>query len=364
MAYEIEFLPVGNGDCSGDAIVLRYTDADGQWRVMVIDAGYEETGERVCQHIRRWYGTEHVDFVVSSHPDNDHMSGLRVVLKEMSVGELWMHIPRVHAQEIAGLFASRRWSLEGLTEALTQAYPYVEELVDLAVAQGTAIYLPFAGSQIGAFTVLSPGRSMYLGLLPQFRDTPAPDRQLLQQFGHWISAVGKRVAQAIRYVVRENYATETLREGGITSAENESCVVLYGKLDGRGVLFTADAGLNALTAAADFAEERGIVIREGLRFFQVPHHGSRNNVSPSILDRLVGPWVPEGQSRPVSCYISAGEDDETHPRRVVVNALVRRGLHPTVTKGSIKRAYHGLPQREGWVTASSLDFQPTVESYD
>ncbi len=364
MAYEIEFLPVGNGDCSGDAIVLRYTDDQGAWKVMVVDGGYQETGEQICQHIRKWYGTDHIDYVVSTHPDNDHMSGLRVVMEEMSVGELWMHVPRAHAEEIQGLFASRRWTLDGLTQSLSRAYPYVEELIDLAAAQGTPVYLPFAGERIGAFTVLSPSRSMYLGLLPQFRDTPAPDQNLLATFGHWIGGVGRRIAQAIHYNVRENYSTETLREGGVTSAENESSVILYGNIGGRGVLLTADAGLKALAAAVNYAGVAGLALREGLMLFQVPHHGSRNNISPNILDRIVGPPVPEGNKRNISCYICAGAGDTTHPRRVVLNALIRRGLEPKVTKGSVKCAFGGVSRRPGWGPVAAESFQATVESYD
>lgn len=34
--YEVDFLPVGNGDKSGDAIVLRYGEP-GSYKVMVVD---------------------------------------------------------------------------------------------------------------------------------------------------------------------------------------------------------------------------------------------------------------------------------------------------------------------------------------
>ena len=50
----------------------------------------------------------------------------------------------------------------------------------------------------------------------------------------------------------EDLFTETLREGGITAAENESSVVLYGQIDGRNILLTADAGLRALGAAVSW----------------------------------------------------------------------------------------------------------------
>jgi len=43
-----------------------------------------------------------------------------------------------------------------------------------------------------------------------------------------------------------------------------------------------------------------------LTVFQVPHHGSRNNLSPSMLDRIVG-CVSGLQTRSaIGCAISAG----------------------------------------------------------
>jgi beta-lactamase superfamily II metal-dependent hydrolase len=191
--------------------------------------------------------------------------------------------------------------------------------------------LPFQGQQIGPFTVMSPSLDMYEALMPQFRDTPRPDRNLLQYLGHWLEGIGRRVARDARKIVRENWDTETLREGGITSAENESSVVLLGDLGSGGILLTADAGLKALGTAIDYVRARGIDLST-LWLFQVPHHGSRNNISPSMLNRIVGRPVEGATLRRPHCIISAGAEDEEHPRQVVVNALCRRGLNPCVTR--------------------------------
>lgn len=361
--YEIEFLPVGDGAKSGDAIILRHWDG-AVWRVMVIDAGYESTGREVCQHIRDWYGTDVVDYVVSTHPDNDHMSGLRVVLEEMTVGELWMHVPALHAQNILPLFKSRRWLVENLREALRRAYPYVEEMLVSARDQGTRVNFPFQGAQIGPFTVLSPTLDMYNSLLPQFRDTPPPDRELLTSLGRWIQGIGRRATGIVRAIVPESWSVETLREGGTTSAENESSVVLYGDLGHGGILLTGDAGLRALEVAVGYAEDQGLPLRDGLWLFQVPHHGSRNNISPGALNWIVGPPVDPGVRRRTRCVISAGPDDVTHPRRVVVNALVRRGLEPSVTRDASICYSVGTPDREGWGPVETLGFSSRVEAYE
>lgn len=362
MPFEIEFLPVGKGDNSGDAILLRYHDG-AAWRVMVIDAGYEENGEQVVELVRRWFQTDVVDYVVSTHPDNDHLSGLRVVLRELRVRELWIHAPFNHADAILPLFKSRRWQPPNMQDALRRAYPIVQETIELAWAQKTQVFEPFQGGKIGPFTVLSPTKAMYEGLLPQFRNTPPPDQQLLQLLGHWLQGIGRRTAQTIRKVVREDWGTETLREGGTTTAENESSVVLYGDLGAGGILLTADAGLRGLQTAVDYAEARSVALRDALFLFQVPHHGSRNNISPSMLDRIIGPPLTLGRTRRPHCVISAGPEDKTHPRQVVVNALTRRGLKPSTTDASLYVCV-GIDKRDGYQTAAHLTFQSAVEAYD
>jgi hypothetical protein len=54
MGYEIDFLPVGEGEKSGDAIALRFGNLFGnrnEKTVVVIDGGFKETGEKLVKHI-------------------------------------------------------------------------------------------------------------------------------------------------------------------------------------------------------------------------------------------------------------------------------------------------------------------------
>ncbi|MCA6115194.1 hypothetical protein J6524_09805 [Bradyrhizobium sp. WSM 1738] len=80
----------------------------------------------------------------------------------------------------------------------------------------------------------------------------------------------------------------SLREGGITAAENGSSVVLYGQIDGRNIFLTADAGLKALGVAVSYGNAIGLQFGTALNVFRVPHHGSRSNISPTLLNRIVG----------------------------------------------------------------------------
>ena len=55
MGYEIDFLPVGDGEKGGDAIVFRYGNINSNRNeqvVGVIDGGTKESGEKIVEHIK------------------------------------------------------------------------------------------------------------------------------------------------------------------------------------------------------------------------------------------------------------------------------------------------------------------------
>lgn len=104
-----------------------------------------------------------------------------------------------------------------------------------------------------------------------------------------------RAGQALATRILESLQVETLDDSGVTSAENNSSAILFVWTDGQALLFTGDAGIPALTRAADYAALMGIDMG-ALRFLQVPHHGSRRNVGPTILNRIKGSdSLPLGQ---------------------------------------------------------------------
>jgi len=92
IGYEIDFIKVGDGERSGDAIAVRY-GSPGAYKVMVVDGGNKDSGQALVHHIKDCYKTNRVDYLVNTHPDSDHASGLEVVLENLQVGEAWVHQP-------------------------------------------------------------------------------------------------------------------------------------------------------------------------------------------------------------------------------------------------------------------------------
>jgi beta-lactamase superfamily II metal-dependent hydrolase len=369
MKCEVEFIAVGDNSKAGDAIVIRYGEPH-DYKLMLVDGGHGQTGESLVEHLRQQFGPHVVlEHVLLTHSDADHASGLRTVLKEIPARNLWLHVPWLLARDVLHLFDDRRWTPDGLERAIRKEYDIISEIVDLAVAAGVQLRYPFAGDTIGPFRILSPTQYAYLHLLPQFEKTPAPNEAAIKGASMWIgkASLMQRIVEAARAKVdswvTESWTSERLRDGGITSASNESSVVLYGAFEGgRRYLLTGDAGVNALTWAADYADRTGLPL-QNFTFVQIPHHGSRRNVGPAILTRLLGPILPEHSAGRFSAYVSAPADDESHPRRIVLNAFKRRGGIIIATQGSNMVHMGGFPSRDGYGGVEGLPFYTRVEAY-
>ena len=161
--------------------------------------------------------------------------------------------------------------------------------------------------------------------------------------------------------VFESWGIETLGDDGETSASNESSVVLYGRLDHKKVLLTSDAGQKALSNAADLCDVVGLPLRQ-FDMITIPHHGSRRNIGPTLLNRIVGPILMQGSDRGAVAVASAAKDDEHHPKRVVMNAFKRRGCLTAKTEGEGIMIKYNVDTRPGYGPLPDIPIYSNVES--
>ena len=361
MKFEIDFLPVGNGEKSGDAIALRYSSDGGEsWRVGVVDGGTKDSGKKLASHIAYYYDTNKVDFVVLSHPDGDHASGLTEVIDRLEVGELYMHRPWEHVGEIFDRISDGRITIESLKDRLKDGCSNALAVEEKANSEGIPIFEPFSDEleNIHGIRVLGPSREYYIENLPEFR---AIAEVMEEREEGLFEAMGKAGRWVIRSLV-EDWDEELLAnpEEEATSSENRTSTVLCLDIGGVYCWLTGDAGVGSLEKAMDKAEEVGIN-PGSLGFFQVPHHGSKRNLGPDVLDKVIGkPGDREEGSFPA--YISASIDGSPkHPSPRVVNALIRRGGRVVATQGKKKCFSVGTPDREGWLPAESFGFMREYE---
>lgn len=334
MAFEINFLPVG--DTYGDAIVIRYGDDENGYFLHVVDGGGLDTGQTIIDHINKYYPGYFIDHMVLSHADNDHACGLIDVLKHFDVKHLWMNRPWLYANETLQHFHGK-FTLQGLVDDMKERHLYLVELENLAKAKGTLIHEVFQGTQIGQFTVIAPSRQRYVQLIPDFEKTPTSYRDEAKEPTYGLL---KSFLEAAKKWLDEKWDVETLSDNPQppTSSSNESCVVQYATLDeGKTVLLTADVGPAGLSEAAYYAAALGLTYP---KFVQIPHHGSRHNVTPAILDRWLGPRKPQG-TVVGTAFCSIGSNKPDYPRGQVKNGFIRRGYEVYANRNAMISHYSG-----------------------
>jgi competence protein ComEC len=180
----VTFLPVGQGD--GAVVELpdhRVFVVDGGGRVP-LEPGLDEAGRaevlaepgtRVVVPYLKRRGIRHIDVLVLSHPHPDHAGGLRAVVEQFSVGELWWAGDPTHVGALA------RPIVQAVGAAHTKSTPdllgthhFGDVTVDVlgpAPEEGTATYPELHANDnslvlrfcLGTTCVLLPGDVEHLG---------------------------------------------------------------------------------------------------------------------------------------------------------------------------------------------------------
>lgn len=354
-ALEIDFLPVGNNSRSGDAIAIRFGNYEnGRWKtqtVFIIDGGDTASGEALVKHVNEIYHTDKVDRVILTHPDSDHASGLRTVIEELKVGKIWMHRPWNHWSDLKDSIKDGRITKKSFGERMQDAYQHAYEIEQLAVAKKIDIFHPNQGCNYKGYNqnilkVLAPGKDFYLSLIQASDKTP-----------HMGLGSSSKLFSSTKSWEHEDmsFGTEHLYDDeGDTSAENDMSLILYLTFAGKKVLFTGDAGTMGLYKAIRYATEQGIDLNK-LDLLQVPHHGSRHNISKNILEFIYAP---------TAVISSAPQGAPNHPSPIVTNSLLRRNINPFATQGILINYHHGAPMRTGLRIATPIPFQSLVQISD
>ena len=76
----IDFFDVGQAD----SILIRNQD-----KTMLIDAGTNEMGNVVVEHLKE-YGISKIDYLIGTHPHEDHIGGLDDVINNFDIGQVYM----------------------------------------------------------------------------------------------------------------------------------------------------------------------------------------------------------------------------------------------------------------------------------
>lgn len=274
--YQIDMLPAAHGDCLwvtwGTAQDLHH---------MLIDGGPPGTGpalrRRVEQALQAAGGRLHIDLLVVSHIDSDHIGGILSLLQALpagvTFGDIWFNAYR-HLTPSDTLGAVQG---ETLTALLAE-----KNLPHNRAFGGEAVVVPPAGPlpEITlpggmTLTLLSPTPDKLARLAPKWADevrnaglepgVPAasPSADLLGKKDVWPPDLT---------------ALATSPFVGDGSAANGSSIAFIATFDGKSCLFAADAHADVLTASL---KRLGAPLK--LDAFKLPHHGAAANLSPELL---------------------------------------------------------------------------------
>ncbi|MDB8793195.1 MBL fold metallo-hydrolase [Romboutsia sp. 1001216sp1] len=359
MGYELEFIGVNEETKDATSICVRWKKDDNYYVKGVFDGGFKKHGEQVVSHLNQYYLSDEndsIDFVICSHPHKDHSSGLKEILENVKVKTLYMNRPWVHIESLYDKVNDGRITKESLKKRLKESYTYISELESIAEEKNIPIFDIFQGDVIeNKLTVLSPSKEFYLDLLVESNKTPLEEDRSLIEFLE--SQFTKIISK-----IKESWSDEKLREDVETEPDNETSTVILGDMDKERFLLTGDAGIRALREAIDYSESISKSIKENVQIYEMPHHGGRHNVSPSILNDLLGDIVTEGELVNKKAFVCSGKNSD-HPLQMVVNAFIRRGVKVYNASGNTIRHSRDMDDRSGWTTAKNLAFNSDVEEW-
>lgn len=344
--YLIRFFKVGDNSKSGDAILLELYDDMDKPHLVLIDGGYQETGDKIVAYLTERFGCNPtIDYMINTHPDRDHISGLISLLssENVKVKNLIINRPWIDANIKKNFFKDRRITANSLLERIKNEFSLLTELEDLALNQGVQICSPLPGKTLynGVIQILGPSKDLYKKHLLLSDKTP---ESLLNS--DWNKAF-----------VRNTYSEEVynVSAGPIqwfddeeTSNMNQTSIILSVKLGNLHFLFTGDAGKEAINAALDFYEKQSRSnSTKDFTHLQLPHHGSRKNINPAILNRI------QARTYLISCAPEG--EKENHPSRRLMNKILELNPDAKIYRtGDVNfvfhknveiKANHAVPQR-------------------
>lgn len=356
--FEIDFLPVGEGDRSGDAICMRWgvglKTNHPQQKVMVVDGGFAVNAGAIVSHLRKYYKTTHIDYLVVSHPHQDHIGGVKELFEyqdqneKVTIGTLWMHNPDKHIE--LDCFKNPSIKKSSVKKSINTKLPSISDILSLAAKKQTKhveLFTDFEENDIGLGVrcyVLNPSKEFYEQLLPSFSSTPSEGEF---SGGARLSYTGNEI----------DAKKALLTDDGKTSAENESSSVLCLALPGGElILLTGDAGMDALNNCLLNAKSQGLNLSANIRVFKVPHHGSIQNLSGKLLDGILGDSCSARLRKTAYAMVMVSKHPaKGHPDKIVTNNIWQRNCKPYKTGGSTLSYGVGEFPDRGWGPATPIE---------
>ncbi len=291
--FRIEMLPAHQGDC----LWIEYGDAGRPNRIL-IDGGTPETHEAIRQRLSLVpAGQRQFELLIVTHIDADHIGGALKLLEETNAADYpqgsgaqegtirfgdiwfngWRHLPGSGFEEFGPVQG------EKLTTRLIQAgmpwnLKFNKKAVDVPGTGSLPAHTLPGGMKL---TLLSPGKQELAALRPIWETEckeagldPAKPREQPLPAPPGFEAMG---VLDIEKLANSPFAADS-------SVANGSSIAVLAEFDGRRALLAGDAHAGVLLESLE--RLAGQADRLPLDAFKLSHHGSKANLTRSLLEKI------------------------------------------------------------------------------
>lgn len=300
MDFVFDFIYVGDGD----AIVIWGRNPNKNDFVFFLDGGNKDNGQKVVEHYKKWikphlYPNRTISFI-NSHPHADHINGLIEIVKEIGNEMTWGiyndPVKFISEELRENIKKSALKQEDADIEHLYKSFQKIQELNDLCalhqIERREALTDSFNYNEM---KIVSPSREFYTNKVSLFTNID------------FLKKVDYTKSFSEVYESLESLKPcEIVDEENDASPENLSATVIE-LVDSKNnrYLLTSDAGVESF----DDMEKNGFST-ENFNFVQLPHHGSRRNISTN--------WIAKFNPK---MYLISAEGNKKHPRKAVISCI-------------------------------------------
>lgn len=336
--FEIDMLDVKAADAFLIHAYRKGSKGQDVEYVVLVDAGNESDGEKILNHIQKYYTQQYIDLVIITHCDADHYGGMQYLINkhneggDFSIKKVWVHDPYQHVDVDDVKYIRKE---ETLRDRLNAAYAFSNgtNLLDLLDESDINRKEVFCGETYAPLNikVLGPDEEYYESLIPDFRVDLDFKEEQPEDVYEGLECFCQTEDQFFSKALEDAYDDK--------SKVNQSSIIFEFCPKDEVFLFTGDAGKEALTRVLD--NYKGL---ENINWLKVPHHGSKHNLNNDIISRL----------HPKVSYIST-EKYKKYANKCTVNALKKVGSVYSTHKDRSNLWHHeGTKSRSDYSSADSL----------
>lgn len=351
---EIKMLPARQGD----AIWICWGESDNPYR-MIIDMGTEEVGKRIYDELKNSPETQQIlELLVVTHVDRDHIGGVLTCLAEadplpnLQIKDIWfngfLHLSGKFVKQPdgnEGLSEEEDGTLEPMGPAQGERFSgWLKEQKWNREFNGGPVVRPLEQPPKTVtlpddlkLTILGPIQQRLEEFIDDWAEEveKALEKGTLAEVSTGVEAMGARTPPQLETTVDlEILAEERTRPD--KSPANGSSIALLLEYCGRKILLAGDAFPDDLIAAIE-----ALYPNERLKLdaFKLPHHGSKKNISKSLV-------------KSVDCVrwlLSTDGTQHHHPDPTALARIIAYSeLRPPNLLFNVPSKYNGWWDNEEW----------------